>query len=330
MYNAFLDSWLKILRNCNYDNTYKMAWAKAITEISLESDYAGCNDNEEIEITLKQIAQKVIKYYWNQTIYFYLIQGSNPLKPPKILSITKGLIEVYQEAIHLFQPIRFERAQNDIESNLSLKEQYDAAIKDIIKVLKSDVSYRFLNLEGIKIEGIYNYKQNDNSLYISVENLKILKQNVQMLFETINYRWALILETFNSTPRICKKVKIIDDNQIRRKPLMRFMKYLDMDNPDHICFVCGKRIEADLSIDHVIPWSYLYSDDLWNLVYAHKGCNSTKSNIVPDEEIIKRLQQRNKSLLELIEVWKQDKVTKELRVAVEKDYVQKFWITCQG
>jgi len=68
----------------------------------------------------------------------------------------------------------------------------------------------------------------------------------------------------------------------------------------------GIKIEADLSIDFVIPWFYLYSDDLWNLVYAHKGCDSMKSNIVPDEEITKRLQQRNESLLKLIEVWKQD------------------------
>ncbi len=67
----FLDKWLNIIRNCNVDNTYKMTWAKSITEISLEIDYN--NEDEYIEITLKEIAVKVLKYYWEQTIYFNLI-----------------------------------------------------------------------------------------------------------------------------------------------------------------------------------------------------------------------------------------------------------------
>lgn len=61
-----------------------MAWAKAITEISLEIDYN--NEDEYIEITLEKIAKKVLKYYWEQTIYFNLVQGSNPNKPSKIVT----------------------------------------------------------------------------------------------------------------------------------------------------------------------------------------------------------------------------------------------------
>ena len=27
---------------------------------------------------------------------------------------------------------------------------------------------------------------------------------------------------------------------------------------------------GELSVDHVIPWSYMFEDDLWNLVYVKK------------------------------------------------------------
>lgn len=30
---TFLGKWLNIIRNCGVDNTYKMAWGKAITEL---------------------------------------------------------------------------------------------------------------------------------------------------------------------------------------------------------------------------------------------------------------------------------------------------------
>ncbi len=40
----FIGNWLSVIRNCSYDKTYKMAWAKAITEISLELDYGDSAD----------------------------------------------------------------------------------------------------------------------------------------------------------------------------------------------------------------------------------------------------------------------------------------------
>ncbi|WP_105614723.1 HNH endonuclease [Vallitalea okinawensis] len=328
MNSTFLSSWYDILRNCNYDNTYKMAWAKAIVEIALEADYS--NICETYEISLEAIAHKVIKYYWNQIIFFNLIQGSNPLRPPKILTLTKVLIDKYQ-SLETKQPIRFEKIQHVLVNDIALNKHFRSTIKKITTVLKADVSYRFLNLGGKKLEDIYQYEKGDASLFIQAKDLKTLKDNALQIFDTINYRWSLILETFNSTPRICKKVRIIDDVKIRRKPLNQYMKYLDMYNPNHICFICDTKIEKGLlSIDHVIPWSYLYSDDLWNLVYAHRGCNSMKNNIIPNENSIRKLEERNKELLQTFTNHKRNKVVQELQLAVDNNYVQKFWIACQS
>jgi len=83
-----------------------------------------------------------------------------------------------------------------------------------------------------------------------------------------------------------------------------------------------------LSIDHVIPWSYLYSDDIWNLVYTHISCNSSKNNIIPSEKEIERLKERNIRLLKAL-TNKSDKIVEELKLAIEKDYVNKFWIGCK-
>lgn len=54
-----------IIRICDYENTYKMAWAKALVELSME-----INPNHEvISISLKDIAIKYFKYYFNCTIF---------------------------------------------------------------------------------------------------------------------------------------------------------------------------------------------------------------------------------------------------------------------
>ena len=102
----------------------------------------------------------------------------------------------------------------------------------------------------------------------------------------------------------------------------------------HNCFICGKEIgEQELSRDHVIPWSYMYSDDLWNIVYVHKGCNSSKSNITPSQEVINNLKERNNKLKELLHIKYRDrnlKLLQEFDYAIEHDYVDKFYLGCKG
>lgn len=326
MENNFYKRFTKIVRECNYDNTYKMAWAKSLVEICSNVDSQG----EKLEITLKEIAQKFLKYYWNQTIFFDLVQGSNPNKPPVILSLVKTLINKYYEAINKKQPEVFEKVEDRFE-NIGLQNDYEKTQNSIARILKNDVSWRFDNLND-NTDKLYYYEQNDDFLIIDKDNALILKENEQNLYDLINYRWSLILECFNSSPRINKKVRIIDERNIKRNTLNKFKPYLDIENPNHYCFICGKQVEPkELAIDHVIPWSYMYSDDLWNLVYVCQHCNSIKSNVIPSKNHIERLKERNNKLLCSLENNNiANKVTEELKLAIEKDYVNKFWTGCKG
>ena len=71
----------------------------------------------------------------------------------------------------------------------------------------------------------------------------------------------------------------------------------------------------------------MYSDDLWNLVYVCRNCNSSKSNRIPSESEIKKLKDRNKILLsKMADQQINNKIYDELKLAIEKDYVNKFWI----
>lgn len=66
--NNNYESFREIIKNCDYDNTYKMAWGKSLIEMSLELDLS----KDKIIIRLEDIAEKYIKYYWNQIIFFDL------------------------------------------------------------------------------------------------------------------------------------------------------------------------------------------------------------------------------------------------------------------
>ena len=89
--------------------------------------------------------------------------------------------------------------------------------------------------------------------------------------------------------------------------------------------------EGDVSIDHVIPWSFMYSDDLWNLVYCHKSVNSRKSNRIPTQSEIEKLKQRNTRLYQAVLTKSPNsKVAQDIKIAIDKEYVMKFWLACKG
>lgn len=310
MIPKIIQDYLSLIRHGSNVNSYKLVWAKAIVEICVEKENV-------TKVNLKEIATKVFKYYWNQTIYFDLIQGNNPNKRPEILEIVRKQISSYFTSSGNKNPKHFARAEHlvSIPSN------------KIVTILKKDVSWRFLNIKMEKRE-VYNYIRNSD--YLDLKYSDIISSYADVLNESINYKWTQILENWNNAPRIAKKVRIIDLPHIKRKSLAKYKIYLNLQNPLHNCFLCNQEIKSeDLSIDHLIPWSYMYSDDIWNLVYAHKSCNSSKSNSTTSESQIAKLGIRNKELLVMLEsdsVLQNKKVCEELRLAIEKDYLKKFWL----
>ncbi len=45
--------------------------------------------------------------------------------------------------------------------------------------------------------------------------------------------------------------------------------------------------------DHVIPWSYIYEDEIWNLVLSCRKCNLKKHSSLPHDRFIELLVERN-------------------------------------
>ena len=297
------------IRNCSFENTYKVSWIRAIIECLLEGK------NREKEIALEDIAVNMFKHYWNQTIFFDLEQGQNINKKPLIVQLVKEQIEFYQNRYNNFKPEYFAKVQNKISIDT----------KRIVQIIKRDVSWRFQ-----KDLDLYSLNLKENNLIL--HNPTLLISNSDLLLELISYRWTQILETFNSSPKIANKVKGTDKENIKRKSLTQFHKYLDLENPDRVCFLTNAKIEeGELSVHHVIPWSYLYSDDLWNLVYSKKTANSKQSNKLPSKELILKLEKRNSDLLNCMKTnLTRHKQTAELERAIQSDYVQKFWIGCKG
>lgn len=186
--NPYIKTWNNIIINGSFDNTYKMAWAKAIVELSLA--HKASNTDKPVIFDFSQIAELFIKYYWNQTIYFDLIQGSNIKKIPEIISATKALIEAYFKAKGDCLPERFEKIDFDV---VGLSNDYEICLKNAVNTLKQDVCYRFKKVGGEKFD-IYELDLKNRQVILTKEQANILADYAEMLFQIINYRWTQMLE----------------------------------------------------------------------------------------------------------------------------------------
>ena len=308
--NPYIQEFTEIIRNGSMENTYKMSWARALVELCVK-------DPQKYLIEFKDIGKLMFQYYWDQTIFFNLEQGPNLKKRPALHQIVLEKINQFRKTN--LQPIKFIRTKG-----------VEIPVNEISKILTQDVSHRFLKV-GNQQKEIYNYIKGETKL--GLHNPNLINEHSQLLFELINYRWSQKLEDLNNSPRIAQKVRGTDRDEVpRRLSLKKFHQYLDYENPNHFCFFSGEKIsKEDLSIDHIIPWSFMYSDDLWNLVYVKKSLNSSMSNKTKNNAIKKKLINRNKQLLEkLIQNNVSNKIVDELKLSIEKDYVEQFWISALG
>ena len=305
---------LKELSNLiNYgsmENTYKMSWIRSIVEF--------CEESPKKIINLDDLSPLIFKYYWNQSIFFNLNQGQNRNFTPTIIQIVDKCITDYQLEFG-YKPESFIRVQKKIK----------IPTQKISKVLAQDVCKRFLILDK-KVSNFYKYDLQKRKIKIS--NPRFLKEYSEVLYHLINYRWTQKLEETDGSPRISKKIRGVErDKTPKRGNLKLFHKFLDIENSKKVCFLTGEKIIGTTSVDHIIPWSYMYSDDLWNLVYVKPEENSSKSNRIPNETLINKLNLRNKKLLKMLIKKKiKSKHLEELKISIERDYVKKYWTGFKG
>ena len=315
-----LENWLEVIKNMANDNTYKLAWGRGIVECALTEEYK-IIDNQ-IEISFFSIAQKMLKYYWNQEFFFSLKQGPNIKKPPIIYQITLDLIEKYTKDTKSSIPVWFDKALSLISTD---SKYYDSIMKRMVAAVNQDVCWRFL-LAGGNTYSLYELDRKHKWIRISQDSLLVIKDYGLVLIQLFNYRWAQLLEQFNRSPKIVAKVKGSQENKIRRESLAKYKEILlkQFENKQPLDFYTGYILEEkDISVDHVIPWSFMYSDDIWNMVLTSKSTNSSKSKSTPNEVHINRLITRN---IELSKTILDDKFKLQLIDSLEKDYVHKYYL----
>ena len=263
----------------NKSESYKLFWFKAI----LHQVGQG-----EDEITFRTLIERMIVDAWYMVSEYRLNLG-----PSDTLEKTVKYIAEQEK----FRPTESE----DVLLSY-LRTGGDRQLRTNMRKLSLNVPYRlqaplmerpdgrlwsrpaeiidYINMQTGMIYTIYREGALDSRIRIAPEWMDYFRSNLGILLGWTDYNLIIYLQRRNPTvPGIANKIYPPQERNLTR--VTKYWKHI-VQNLEVADIYTGDRMTAkDLSIDHFVPWSYVASDELWNLVPTTRSVNSSKSNNLP-------------------------------------------------
>lgn len=267
----------------NKSESYKLFWFKAI----LHEASRGKN-----EIPFRELIERMIVDAWYMVSEYKLNLG-----PADTLEKTVLYIADKED----FLPTEKEEVLLQY-----LKNSDDRQLKGYMRTLSLNVPYRLqaplMQNPDTKIwykaAAITDYINAQTGMMYSIEHsgslsskiiiapawMDYLQSNLGILLGWTDYNLILYLQRRNPTvPGISNKIYPPQERKLTA--VTGYWKYMIHKRPIMDIYTGDLMVTKGMSIDHFVPWSYVASDELWNLIPTAKSINSSKSNNLPDWNI---------------------------------------------
>ncbi len=244
-------------------SSYKPALLKALVRVIAATPDA--------DISYERLGAEFLQLYWTQTVVFRLRQASSLTKEPEVV-----------------QEIRRVATTNRVRDlrDLASAERLKLASR-LARVLPINVIDAFHASKPAAMPPLFN-RMSKAGIRLTAGTPEFLRGNAGALQALANLWWARYLEKVNQlAPLIIQKV---ERDGARRTPVSKYLELLrSLDGPR--CFYCERTVSGVIRghVDHVIPWSFMLSDPLWNLVLACDRCNLAKSDVLPHRDYLAKL-----------------------------------------
>ncbi|SIS88757.1 HNH endonuclease signature motif containing protein [Salimicrobium salexigens] len=252
--------------------TYKFGLLKALIENLYNAD-------SRLQLTYDQIGYSFVKTYWNLVVRHGLKQGSQ----------NSGVAAAVLRAREEWQlPIDLSFDQLQAGDQVYVLE----CAKPIMKKYVFGALYS--DFEG-KLYGFDRRKQSEYFQFHPDSHLFLLKYQ-RLVTDLVNYHLAKMIEHYNPVTRefLLRKVESV----AQRESLHPYRDIL-LSRFENSCFYCGRSLHLSQNqthVDHFIPWSFIQSDNIWNLVLSCRACNLNKSDKLPDYNYLECILERNEHL----------------------------------
>ncbi|RCW77027.1 HNH endonuclease domain-containing protein [Saliterribacillus persicus] len=256
-------------------STYKYALIKSLIENLYQV-------NERCELTYDQLAYAFAKIYWN-LIVKHNLENQNRGKKAKVVTIIKEMQWRHQ----IPSDFSFDKLNAHVQVKL---------ITEVKKTMKENV---FGAIYGDTREKFYAFEHKSEYFKINPSVYRFMLKYQRLLVNLTNYHMAAMMEQLNEVPSINYLLGKVES--IAKRSSLRPFENILLNHFERSCFYCGKALpdgKRQIQVDHFIPWSFVQSDQLWNLVLSCNTCNSSKRDKLPKKYYLDNIINRNEELVD--------------------------------
>ncbi len=266
---------------CPKTSTYKFGFIKSILDNLLSATPTAMG----MEISFEDLFAKFAENYWNLISKHHLKQlRDNHAKSQNAVSKLEQAIHTVLECEPSISELEFE--------NLSGTEK---AV--IINQVKKDCSRNVIGALYKDFCGeLYGFDKATRRIWLHNGAYQFLWTHKPEIERLNYYSWAKFLEKINPDTVSCKLLDKLESATPRRQNLNPYRDILRDEFESCNCIYCGRRLQRSPHVDHVIPWSFIKSDHLWNFVLACPSCNIKKKDQLPTRQILAAVVSRNEEM----------------------------------
>ncbi|RMA96962.1 HNH endonuclease domain-containing protein [Hydrogenothermus marinus] len=310
--------------------SYKFALLRGIIEIIQEYDHLKLETEEEVSFPLGLLIEKWIFYYYP------LIENNIPqIYGKKALTFRKeleyfiekyknngGFLQFYNDYRHSkvnFKEIKklFTKIKTAIYTG-PMKHLGYTTNKTKYSIFRYEnpnlkVKSKDLNIKEYLINN-YGYIKFDKNLYILLKEFGSFINGT----ESIIFKWAKFSKNIDNSLNqeeiisllLKSKEEIERDVYDAKKVYDKYIKNLR-------CVWTNKKLtKKNYEVDHALPYSITYINDLWNLLPAHSQINRKKSDMVPTPSLIESRKNQIKYYWNLLLKEYKDRFKKEVEIGL--------------
>ena len=261
--------------------------------------------NDDYELTYDQLAYVFAKVYWNLVITHNLDNHNRGHRAGVVTAL-----QDFQMKYNIPSDFNFDKINHTLQLKIVSK------VKSIMKInvfgaLYGDTKHQFYG---------FDHKREYFKMNSRIHEFMMTYQ--RLLVHLTNYHMAKMIEQLNEVPSINYLLGKVES--IAKRSSLKPYENILLNYFEATCFYCGRDLSKTkvTQVDHFIPWSFVQSDQIWNLVLACNRCNSSKSDKLPDRQYLNLIVERNQQLEEKVEEDKQSllKNYKNRKIILLYDY----------
>jgi len=271
----FLEKLQLILAESLTTSTYKYALLIALADICVEDTNAGHDD--ELAIPITRIAEKFLEIYWRHGLP-YFSTGIRDATDSVLLQNRGPQAAVINKANAL-------RRRFGSPAVARRDPSWEQAVSTLAGLLKQMPLWRLQKLRTTTLDFLYPEDRDGDEITLRLGIARCFRRFHALIVRLVQADWMAFLYSLPANRRILGEAGDLADFLFgpQRESLSRARPALQ-DLHGNRCFYCDDRLPGPGEVDHFIPWSRYPRNLVHNLVIAHRGCNSAKSDVLAAPE----------------------------------------------